>query len=168
VWYSDLDLIYYYRNNMKKRYVIVPAIVIAVALIGQYFTGQGMDWYATLRLHSWNPSGLVIGMVRTVIFVLGAISTILFWTQSKHDKTFGIAISLFVDNIILNILRSWLFFVKHRIIVSIVEMILLWIVTVLMILAVWKRSRWSAYLLFPYALWLMIATFFVIRIYLLN
>jgi translocator protein len=103
-----------------------------------------------------------------VIFVLTALSAILFWHKSEHDKKFGIAISLFIDNAILNVLRSWLFFTKHMILASVVEMILLLVVTVMLIIAVWPRTKLASYLLMPYALRLMIAAYYATRIYLLN
>jgi hypothetical protein len=45
---------------MKKFYVIIPLIVLGVALLGQYFTGQGMQRYATLHLPTFTPPGWFI------------------------------------------------------------------------------------------------------------
>ena len=156
---------------MKKfrfSYVIIPLIILVVALWGQYLTMWWMERYTTLQLPNFTPLGWSIWIIRFVIFALGVISTVLFWCTSEHDKKFGIAISLFVDNAILNVLRSRLFFTKHLFLWSIIEMIVLFIVTVMMIIAVRPRSRRSAYLLIPYASWLVIATIFAIKIYLLN
>jgi tryptophan-rich sensory protein len=137
-------------------------------LLGQYFTGHGMQWYATLQLPNFTPSGWFIWIVWTTIFILGALSVILFCSRAEHDKKFGIAITLFIDNAILNVLRTWLFFVKHLFLWSIIEMILLWIVTVILIIAVWPRSKWSSLLLIPYAIWLIVATYLAIGICILN
>gem|GEM_PF-5426672 len=107
-------------------------------------------------------------MIRTFIFALGTFSAVRFRHASEHDKKFGLAISMFIDNAVLNILRSRLFFVKHLFVRSIVDMILLLVVTVMLIIATYPRSKRSAYALIPYALWLIIATVFAIRIYFLN
>jgi len=154
--------------KIKPSYFVIPAIVVCISLLGQYFTSQWMERYATLQLNSLTPPGYVIGIVWTIIFILSTLSALLFWNKSEHDKKFGIAISLFIDNALLNVLRSWLFFVKHWVLASIIEMGLLFIVTVLLILAVWNRAKWSWILLIPYALWLIIATFLAFNVLLLN
>ncbi|MBU0626306.1 tryptophan-rich sensory protein [Patescibacteria group bacterium] len=76
--------------------------------------------------------------------------------------------SLFIDNAILNILWSRLFFVKHLFARSIIEMIALWIITMMLIIATWSRSKWSAILLIPYAIWLIIATVLALQVMILN
>lgn len=155
-------------KKFRLSYVIIPLITLGVALLGQYFTTWWMARYATLHLPASTPSGPVIWAIRGIIFILTALSAILFRHGSDHDKKFGIAISLFIDNAILNVLRCRLFFTKHLFSRSIAEMIFLWMVTVVMLIAVRTRSKWSAYLLIPYVLRLIIATFFAIQIYLLN
>lgn len=155
-------------KKFRLSYAVIPLIVLCVALLWQYFTGLWMGWYDTLNLLSFTPSGGFIWMVWTIIFILGSISAILFWIHSERDKKFGFVISLFIDNILLNVLRSYLFFVKHWIFVSIIEMLILWIVTVILIIVIWSRSRLSSLLLVPYAIWLIVATYLAIGIYILN
>lgn len=163
-----LYCIFFFVMKWKYNYIVIPFITIAVVLIGQYFTGLGMDWYNTLVLHPLTPSGNVIGMVWTFIFILSTISALIFWNTSKHDKTFGIIVSLFIDNIILNVLWSYLFFVKHLMIWSIVEMIVLWLITLILAIALWYRNKIAALLLVPYLIWVIIATFFAYQTYILN
>ncbi|MBU0626307.1 tryptophan-rich sensory protein [Patescibacteria group bacterium] len=47
-----------------------------------------MERYATLNLPARTPSGGVIGIIWTIIFVLFAISAIIFCVKSDHDKKF--------------------------------------------------------------------------------
>jgi len=77
-------------------------------------------------------------------------------------------VSLFIDNLILNVLRSWLFFVKNLITLAIVDMIILFGITVLLIVVAWKRSIWTSILLIPYAIWLIIATILAFSVSFLN
>lgn len=158
----------FFMKRFKLFYVVIPLLVLGIALLGQYFTAQWMERYGTLKLLSFTPSGWIIGLVWTIIFILVTISAILFWIKSERDKKFWFIISLFIDNALLNILRTWLFFVKHFFILAIIEMIVLWIFTVMMIIAIYPRSKLASYLLIPYALWLMIATYLAIWIYVLN
>ena len=156
---------------MKKCrvwYAVIPLVTLGIAFLGQHFTGKWMDWYSTLNLPARTPSGQVIGIIWTIIFVLFAVSAIIFCIRSDHDKKFWLTSSLFIDNAILNILWSRLFFVKHLFVWSIVEMILLLAVTVMLIVATRTRSKWSAILLIPYALWLIVATVLAFQVMLLN
>lgn len=154
--------------KFKHFYLAVPLTVFCVALIGQHFTGMWMEWYTTLHLPRFTPPGAVIGIIWTIIFVLSTISAIRFFTVSDHDKKSGIVVSLFIDNAILNILRSWLFFVQHWILASIFEMIILFVTTLILIIAIWSRSKLASILLMPYAIWLIIATSYAMYIYSLN
>lgn len=155
-------------RKVDPVYIVVPLFVLGVAYLGQYFTMQGMDWYGALTLPSFTPSGTFIWVVWTIIFVLFALSAIWFFKKKEYDKKFGLVISLYADNMILNALWSRLFFVKHRFTASIADMILLLLITVVLMIAVWPRSKWSAYFLVPYVLRLMMATYFAIQIRILN
>ncbi len=63
--------------KLKPKYFLIPFFVVIVAWVGRWLTGRGMDWYKTIKLPAWTPSGSVIGMVWTAIFILAAISAVI-------------------------------------------------------------------------------------------
>lgn len=152
---------------MKLSYFIIPLVVVLVALVGSLLTGVGMPWYETLARPSFTPDGSVIGAVWTIIFILSGISALLFWNKKNQKHSAAITV-MFVANAVLNVLWSWLFFVRYQIGWSIIEMIVLNITNVVLIVLLWKQHRISAALLIPYFAWVFFATYLAYQIWTLN
>lgn len=160
---------------MKLNYFIIPIIVFLTATIGSYFTGAGMDWYQTINLPSFTPPGWVIGLVWTFIFILSAISVLIFWNlpiKESDDKKlkmrFWTIILIFLINAGLNIFWSYLFFYQSLIGAAVFEAALLGISVIALVVLIWPISRISSLLLVPYAVWVCFATFLNTFIWFLN
>jgi tryptophan-rich sensory protein len=125
----------------KRNYVLIPVITVLVATIGSIFTNSGMDRYHVLHLPSLAPNGAIIGSIWTVIFILTAISALWVFNHTKQDKRFVWIFTLFIINAILNTLRSRLFFVHHWLLFSIIEMIVLWLITLAITLLIYPRKK---------------------------
>lgn len=152
----------------KANYILIPLVVVVVALLGNWFTGGGMEWYETLSLPSFTPPGYAIGIVWTAIFILGAVSALLFWNKAGRAKYFYGVASLFILNAVLNALWSYLFFVRHLLGLAVVEMGLLNLTTLLLMVLIKKRSKAAAWLLLPYFLWVSFATYLAYQVWMLN
>ena len=97
-------------KSFYLTYLVVAIATILTGVIGSWITTRGMFWYGTLNLPEFTPAGSFIGMVWTVIFILSALSVIMF-LQSKADKKLRKeVIGLFIANALFNILWSVLFF----------------------------------------------------------
>lgn len=154
---------------MKPNYFLIPLIVIGVSLLGSFFTGQGVStWYQTLNLPGWTPPGSVIGAVWTVIFILVAVSLLIFWNKVKRNRIFKVITGVFLLNAFLNVLWSYLFFSKHFIFSAFVDTILLEISVLALIILLWPLSRLASALLWPYALWVIFAGYLNYIIWQLN
>lgn len=151
--------------KIKLNYIIIPLIVIFVSLIGSFFTNLGMDWYEKLTLPLIAPPGGFIGMVWTVIFILSTISALIFWNKTNRSK---LIVILFLINAFLNLFWSFLFFFQGLILVAIIEMIVLELTVILLAVLLWKYSKKASILLWPYALWVVFATYLAFQIYILN
>lgn len=154
--------------KIKLNYAIIPLITIAVSVAGSYLTDLGMDWYNTINLPEITPPGSLIGAVWTIIFILSTISALLVWNLSKRNKRIWWIIGIFIANAVLNVFWSGLFFGLHLIGASIIEMIILEISVLALIILAWPVSRWASILLFPYAGWVIFATYLAYNIWLLN
>lgn len=153
---------------MKINYFLIPLIVLLVSFLGGQITGSGMDWYKTIKLPSWTPPGWVIGLVWTFIFILCAISVILFWNLQPKPIYFYWIIGLFILNAIFNIFWSYLFFGQHLIGLAVIEAFLLGLSVLALILLIWPFSLLVASLLIPYCGWVFFATYLTYNIWLLN
>jgi tryptophan-rich sensory protein len=154
--------------KIKIYFIIIPLIVFIVALSGSLITSRGMDWYNQINLPAWTPAGSVIGIIWTLIFILTAISAILFWARGFRNRKFWTVIILFLVNGILNSLWSFLFFGAHLIGASILEMIVLEITIIFLIILIKPTSKLASVLLYPYAIWVAFATYLAYSTLILN
>jgi tryptophan-rich sensory protein len=152
---------------MKKSYFIIPLVTIAVSVFGSRLTSQGMDWYNTLNLHPLTPPGALIGMVWTLIFVY---TTFAAWAVVKYLKgrDYSRIMRLFGLNALLNIAWSWIFFVQHWSLLALIEMGVLWLVTFTLFLILLRKLKLAAWLLLPYLIRVLLASFFAYQVVILN
>ncbi len=155
---------------MKANYIIIPLITILVALTGSLLTGWGMTWYNSLNLMSWTPSGSLIGMVWTIIFILSTVCALIIYNQKDCDREsmFWLTMTLFAINAALNMMWSFLFFTLHFLSLAIIEAFILGLSVVALIVLIWPRAKLAAILLIPYAGWVFFATYLSYNIWLLN
>ena len=154
--------------RFKWNYLLIPLIAIIVAVVGSLLTNMGMGRYATLNLHPLTPPGSLIGIVWTFIFICATLSALSFWKNFPHGKLFTRITRLFIINAVLNVLRSWIFFVNHWPVFAFVEMIILWLVTFALFLLLLRKNKISARLLLPYLIWVILASFFAYQVIILN
>ena len=153
---------------MKLNYFVIPAIAVATSWLGSWFTTQGMGWYETLVTPAWTPPGSVIGIIWTIIYILTAICALVFWNTAKRDKRFWWVISLFLLNAVLNAGWTYLYFYEQLIAAGIVEMLFLEATVIGLIVLIAKNKKKLSYLLYPYAIWVAIATYLAWSIFKLN
>lgn len=153
---------------MRLNYVIIPFVTVIVAVVGSSFTSQGVSgWYRTINLPSWTPPGSVIGIVWTTIFVLSTISALILWKRSSGERRKTI-FAVFLLNAALNVLWSWLFFVKHLMALAAWEAVALDLTVLALIALAWPVSRLAAGLLAPYAMWAAFAAYLTFTVSGLN
>lgn len=153
---------------MKKNYFLIPLIAIVVAIGGSLLTNGGMARYATLNLHPLTPDWSLIGMVWTLIFIFTALSVLSFWKDFPRGKIFNRITGLFIANAVLNVLWSWIFFVNHWSVFALIEMIVLWIVTFVLFILLLRKTKIAAFLLLPYLIRVLLASFFAYQVIILN
>jgi len=150
--------------------------VIAVSFIGGYFTNLGMGWYGSIRLPDWIPSGGIIGIIWTVIFILSAISVLIVWNFTQHDNLFRRIMFLFAINGLINISWSFVFFYLHKmgwaiLVAALLEVSVLAIIYLIRVLGVVQKSelvKGTYMLLLPYAGWVIFATYLTYTVWSLN
>ncbi len=153
---------------MRLNYFIIPLVIFLASFFGGQITSSGMDWYKTIKLPSWTPPGSIIGLVWTFIFILTAISVIIFWNLQFKPGYFHWIMILFVSNAILNILWSYLFFGQHLIGLAAIEAFILGLSVLILILFIRPFSVLAASLLIPYCVWVFFAAYLTYSIWFLN
>lgn len=149
------------RKAKSKTFIKSPKVlvysalaVILTAVIGSFFTKID-QWYEDIK-PAITPPNLVFPIVWTILFVLIGVSMYLSISQSSGKLRKQIIV-LFAINLSLNVLWSILFFTMHLPLPALIELLFLWASIIVLISITLKSSRAAAWLLLPYALWVMFA-----------
>lgn len=109
-------------------------------------------WYEQLAKPTWTPPNWVFPVVWPVLYICMGVAAWLVWKEAGFSGGRD-ALTLFLVQLALNGLWSWLFFGLHQISTGLADIILLWIMILFTILAFRTHSRLAAWLLVPYLLW---------------
>ncbi|MCC4626114.1 tryptophan-rich sensory protein [Xanthomonas hortorum pv. cynarae] len=138
-----------------------------VAALGAMASIKAASFYAELQQPAWAPPGWLFGPVWTALYGMMAVSVWLVWWRGGWSSARG-ALSLFVLQLGLNGLWSWLFFAWHMGAWAFVDIVALWVALVLTIVAFAKWQRVAAWLLVPYLLWVSFAAALNYSVWQLN
>lgn len=138
---------------------------LAAGWIGsRYMPGA---WYAALAKPSWTPPAAVFAPVWTVLYVLMGVAAWLVWRQAGFTGA-GWALWLFIVQLVLNALWSYLFFGAHRINLAFVEIAVLWGVILIVAVLFWREARIAGLLMLPYLAWVGFASCLTFALWQLN
>lgn len=142
--------------------------VFLVALAGALFTGGGMDgWYQSLEKPAWNPAPAVFGQVWTTLYLFLAVAAWLIW-RIRHRVSVATPMTLFLIQLGLNVLWSFIFFDLRLPGLAMVELFILWVLIFPTVFSFGSRVSFSGFLLLPYLLWVSYALTLNIAIWRLN
>lgn len=136
----------------------------AAAIGGQARPGA---WYEALAKPAWTPPDAVFAPVWTVLYLLMGIAAGLVWLR-RHVAGAYPALGLFVVQLGLNALWSWLFFGWHRVGWALIEVLVLLVAVLATLRAFLPIHRAAGWLLAPYAAWVAFAATLNAAIWQLN
>ena len=152
-------------------FIIAIAISFLPGIFGVFFTPHGNSniWYNGLIKSGLTPPGWVFSIAWTILYILLGIALYLVIrhkTRANSDKIR--AFILFAAQLILNGLWSYMFFGAHLPSFALVNLLLLFVVSVWMARVFNTIDRRAAYLVIPYILWMMFAFYMNAYIVLMN
>jgi len=133
------------------------ALCAFAGAIGAIASVDAKEFYATLTHPAWAPPSGVFGPVWTLLYIAMACSAWLVWRERGFARARG-ALGLFVAQLALNALWSWLFFAWHRGALAFVDIVALLALIVATIVSFARIRRLAAWLLAPYLAWVSFAT----------
>jgi tryptophan-rich sensory protein len=144
---------------MKNAVALVASFVasFAAAAIGGVATTRAPEFYAALSRPSWAPPSSVFGPVWTLLYAFMAVAAWLVWRE-KGLAGARVPLALFVVQLALNGLWSWLFFAWQHGRLAEIEIVLLLIMIAATIVAFWRVRPVAGALLLPYLAWVTYAT----------
>jgi benzodiazapine receptor len=132
-------------------------VAFVAAAIGAAASVEAGSFYRQLVLPGWAPPPWLFGPVWTVLYALMGVAAWLAWRAGGLRAARG-ALTLFLLQLALNALWSWLFFGWHRGALAFADIVLLWILIVATVIAFWRLRALAGALLVPYLLWVSFAS----------
>jgi translocator protein len=129
-------------------------LCFAAAGIGAIASLDAPTFYAALQRPDWAPPASWFGPVWTALYALMGIAAWLVWRVDGWRD----ALWLFVFQLVLNTLWSWLFFSWHLGLGAFIDIVLLWLAIVATMVAFWRVKPLAGALLLPYLAWVSFAT----------
>jgi translocator protein len=112
--------------------------------------------YGQLQQPGWAPPAWLFGPVWSVLFVLMAVSAWLVWRRHGFRGA-GMALKLYVAQLGVNALWTWLFFAWRMGLPALLDIAVLWVLIFATIVGFWRLHRLAAVLLLPYLGWVSFA-----------
>ncbi len=145
-------------SAMKKHPVVglVAWLVVTfiAAAVGAAASVDAAPFYASLVRPSWAPPSSVFGPVWTLLYTLMGVAA---WWAWRHGASRRLLV-LYVVQLVVNALWSWLFFAWHRGALAVVDIVLLACLIVATLVGFWRVRPLSGVLLLPYLAWVTFAS----------
>ena len=150
---------------------LIVSIVASFAAggIGSLFTVKAIPtWYARLKKPRYTPPNRVFGPIWTTLYILMGISVFLVWQMGLTTDGTLLAFVLFWIQLAINAMWSIIFFGMKSKDGGVITIIILWLLILATTVTSFRVSVWAGALLIPYILWVSIASYLNIGIWLLN
>ena len=155
-------------SYLRWALVTVPAIVFLGFLSGRLAnSGYGNRWFDALAKPDLMPPGWAFGVTWTILYIfMGLALAIIIHARGARGR--GLAVGLFLVQLLLNLLWSPLFFRAHQVDNALGLILMLFALVAVTALLFWRIRRGAGLLLLPYLAWLAFASFLNYEIGRLN
>lgn len=143
------------------------ALSFVASGIGAVASVRAQTFYGQLAQPAWAPPSSVFGPMWTVLYALMGIAAWLVWRTGglRAQRT---ALTLFVVQLAVNAIWSWLFFAWHRGALAFVDIVVLVLLVVATLVCFWRVRPLAGALLIPYLLWICFASALNYSVWQLN
>lgn len=125
------------------------------------------NWYLTLNKPALAPPAWIFSPMWTILYISMLVALIIFAKEkTNRPKTWGFV--LFFGQILVNLIWSPVFFYLKNIGLALAVIVLLDILVLLNIIEFLKVSKVSGYILIPYFIWILFATYLNFGYFILN
>ena len=155
--------------NFKVFFRVFFFLIInfAALAIGAISTVEGVpsDWYINLNKAPWTPPGWVFSVAWSTIMIAFAFYMSYLWSSKENKK---IILVLYIIQLALNISWNPAFFLFHDVVSGLVIISVLTILIGYLLIKYYPALKLKSILIFPYFLWLLIATSLNAYIFFMN
>lgn len=124
--------------------------------------------YTNYLLPSWAPPSRLFGPVRTVLYIIIAISYSQVLIQVIQKKLPAWILIPFIVNLISNFLFTYLWFTKASLLWGLIDILIVFVTIIITMVLMRGRMRRIAYAQLPYFAWVTFASILATWIFLHN
>ncbi|WP_336966500.1 TspO/MBR family protein [Sphingobium aquiterrae] len=151
------------RGQLRLAYLrwalfTVPAIVFLGFLSGRAAnSGYGNRWFAALQKPDYMPPAMAFPIAWTLLYILMglAIAMIL---HARRARLRGLAIALFLVQLIGNLAWSPLFFAAHQVTAALALLVAILLAAGAATIVFFRIRRVAGWMMLPYLAWLVFAS----------
>lgn len=151
-----------------KRLLLCLAVPLAVGGLSGWLTRGAMEEFQSLNQPPLTPPGWVFPVVWTVLFLLMGAASYLVLTAQAEPVDIRAALRLYAVQLAFNFVWPILFFNQGAYGAALLWLIVLWVLIAATIFRFARISKPAAWLLAPYAAWVIFAGYLNVMIWLLN
>ncbi len=156
-------------SKVKQSVGLVASLILCftASFIGAVGSMNAPSFYGQLVQPTWAPAPWVFGPVWTALYTMMAVAAWLVWRKGGWSQQTKL-LTIFMVQLILNALWSWIFFAWTSGGWAFFEIIALWLMIAFTIYSFWRESRVAALLLVPYLLWVGFAAYLNFTLWQMN
>lgn len=157
------------RSKQRRIAGLAGWLVISfvAAAVGAIASVEAKTFYGQLELPSWAPPSALFGPVWTALYAMMGVAAWLVWSSGGFTVNRR-ALALFLTQLAVNALWSWLFFYWHRGAWALADIALLWVLIVGTLISFWHVRALAGALLVPYLIWVSFASALNYSVWKLN
>ncbi len=156
-------------SKQKQFLGLIGWLVVCfiAAALGGVASVQAKSFYGQLVQPAWAPPAGVFGPVWTVLYALMGLAAWLVWRNGgfRANRT---ALILFLAQLVLNALWTWLFFAWQLGALAFIEILILWLLIVATLVTFGRIRLLAGALFIPYLLWVTFAAALCYAVWRLN
>lgn len=147
-----------------KNLITAIAIPLAAGSLSALLAKDGISSFSTITKPPLTPPAAVFPIIWTILYILMGIASYLVIMKNPDEKV----LSLYGLQLLFNFFWSIWFFRFGWYLFAFFWLIALWLFILATTLAFFRISRPAGYLMLPYLIWVTIAGYLNLGVYLLN
>ena len=140
-------------------------VTFGIAVIASQF--EPGEWYTSLAKPSWTPPGWLFGPVWGLLYLSMSVAAWLVWRR-RSRLSVSLPLIIYLAQLGLNGLWSWLFFGNRLIGYALLDIIILTILITITLNMFVKIDKIAGLLFIPYLIWVCFATALNFQIWRMN
>ena len=154
------------------KLIILIILPLLVGFISSLITKNAMIVFNSVKKPPLSPPGILFPIVWSILYIMMGISNYLIVVYDKIDENMVVlrkkCIIIYIIQLIFNFFWSIIFFRYGQYEFALVWLLMLLILVVVLMINSKKISKTSAYLLIPYIVWMIFATYLNVGVWVLN